>query len=103
MSIIYPLDSMKAHPSRAFPGYKSTAKRHPQKPLIITPHTLSELTGPVYGHDAIRPGDDDLTTHGKSEPLGERIVVHGYVLDEDARPVPDALVEIWQTNAAGRR
>ncbi|MFL5059326.1 MAG: protocatechuate 3,4-dioxygenase subunit beta, partial [Xanthobacteraceae bacterium] len=46
---------MKVHPSRAFPGYKSTAKRHPKKPLVIMPHTLSELTGPVYGHDAIRP------------------------------------------------
>ena len=102
MSIIYPLDSLKAHPSRSFPGYKSTAKRSPTKPLVIMPHTLSELTGPVYGHDAIRPGDNDLTTHGKGEPLGERIIVHGHVLDEDARPVPDALVEIWQTNAAGR-
>jgi protocatechuate 3,4-dioxygenase beta subunit len=103
MSIIYPVDSNNVHPSRSFPGYKSTAKRHPQKPLILMPHTMSELTGPVYGHDAIRPGDDDLTIHGKTgEPLGERIVLHGYVLDEDARPVPDALVEIWQTNAAGR-
>ncbi len=46
MSIIYPVDSNKVHPSRAFPGYKSTAKRHPQKPLILVPHTVSELTGP---------------------------------------------------------
>ena len=75
MSIVYPVDSNKVHPSRSFAGYKSTAKRHPAKPLVIVPHTLSELTGPVYGHDAIRPGDDDLTSHGKTgEPLGERIV-----------------------------
>ena len=103
MSIVYPIDSLKIHPSRSFAGYKSTAKRHPAKPLVIVPHTMSELTGPVYGNEAINPGDEDLTAHGKTgEPLGERIVLHGYVLDEDARPVPNALVEIWQTNSAGR-
>ena len=66
------------------------------------PHTLSELTGPVYGHDAIQEGDNDLTKQHKGEPLGERIIVHGHVLDEDKRPVPDTLVEIWQANACGR-
>ena len=66
------------------------------------PHTLSELTGPVYGHDAVQEGDDDLTKQHKGEPLGERIIVHGHVLDEDKRPVPDTLVEIWQANACGR-
>ena len=66
------------------------------------PHTLSELTGPVFGHDAIQEGDNDLTKQGKGEPLGERIIVHGRVLDEDKRPVPDTLVEIWQANACGR-
>ena len=65
-------------------------------------HTLSELTGPVYGHDGIVPGDNDLTGHGKGDPLGERIIVHGRVLDEDGRPVPNSLVEIWQANACGR-
>jgi protocatechuate 3,4-dioxygenase beta subunit len=66
------------------------------------PHTLSELTGPVYGHDAVQEGDNDLTRQHKGEPLGERIIVHGHVLDEDKRPVPDALVELWQANACGR-
>ena len=63
---------------------------------------MSELTGPVYGHDAVQEGDNDLTKQHKGEPLGERIIVHGHVLDEDKRPVPDTLVEIWQANACGR-
>ena len=57
------------------------------KPLIVVPHTLSELTGPVYGHNAIEDGDNDLTKMHKGEPLGERIIVHGQILDEDRRPV----------------
>ena len=63
---------------------------------------MSELTGPVYGHNAVQEGDADLTKQHKGEPLGERIIVHGHVLDEDKRPVPDTLVEIWQANACGR-
>ncbi len=103
MALVYPLESLKAHPPRPYPPYKSTVKRSPSKPLIIMPHTLSELTGPVYGHETVQPGDDDLTIHGKTgEPLGERIVVHGNVMDEDGRAVPDALVEVWQANASGR-
>jgi protocatechuate 3,4-dioxygenase beta subunit len=66
--------------------------------------TLSELTGPVYGQDSIRPLDNDLTQNAvkNGEVLGERIIVAGQVLDEDDRPVPNALVEVWQANAAGR-
>ena len=77
-------------------------KRSPQKPLIIMRHTLSELTGPVYGHETVRENDHDLTTQHTGEPLGERIIVHGHVLDEDGRGVPNTLVEIWQANACGR-
>ena len=66
-------------------------------------HTLSELTGPVYGHETVRENDHDLTTQHTGEPLGERIIVQGRVLDEDGRGrCPNALVEIWQANAAGR-
>ena len=50
----------------------------------------------------MRPGDADLTTQHKGEPIGERIIVHGHVLDEDGRGVPNALVELWQANACGR-
>ena len=102
MTLLYPLQSLAAHPPRLSPGYKSTVKRSPSKPLIPMRHTLSELTGPVYGHETVRENDHDLTLQGKGEPLGERIIVHGHVLDEDGRGVPNTLVELWQANACGR-
>ncbi len=89
-------------PAMPCEGYKSTARRWPSQPLILLPHTLSEITGPVYGHDPVAEGDNDLTRQHKGEPLGERIIVTGRVLDDGGRPVPNALVEIWQANAAGR-
>ncbi len=102
MTFFYPRESLKAFPPSFAPEYKSSVKRSPSKPLILAPHTLTELTGPVYGQDMAQPGDADLTKQHKGEPLGERIIVHGRVLYEDGRPVPHALVEIWQANAAGR-
>src|SRR6185436_14941149 len=102
MTLHYPLQSLAAHPPRLSPGYKSTVKRSPSRPLIPMRHTLSELTGPVYGHETVRANDHDLTLQGKGEPLGERIIVHGHVLDEDGRGVPNTLVELWQANACGR-
>jgi protocatechuate 3,4-dioxygenase beta subunit len=44
----------------------------------------------------------DLTRQHGGEPLGQRIIVHGRVLDATGQPLPEALVEIWQANAAGR-
>jgi protocatechuate 3,4-dioxygenase beta subunit len=84
--------------------YRSTIKRAPREPLVPLVHTLSELTGPVYGHDDVQPLDNDLTRNAvrNGEPIGERIIVTGRVLDEDNRPVPNALVEVWQANACGR-
>ena len=102
MTLVYPLQSLDAHPPRLSPGYKSTVKRSPTKPLIPMRHTLSELTGPVYGHETVRENDNDHTLQHKGEPLGERIIVHGHVLDEDGRGVPNTLVELWQANACGR-
>lgn len=102
MGIVYPLDSKKANPPLLYPDYKSTVRRAPVNPLVIIPHTLSELTGPVYGHESVREIDHDLTRQHAGEPLGERIIVHGRVLDEDGRGVPDTLIEIWQANACGR-
>ncbi len=92
------------HPPYLHADYKSTVLRSPSKPLVPLAQTLSELTGPVYGQDALGPLDDDLTKNGAvdGEPLGERIIVTGRVMDEDGRPVPNTLVEVWQTNAAGR-
>jgi len=89
-------------PEYLFPMYASTVKRAPTRPLVILPHTLSELTGPVFGYDDLRPEDHDLTGQHKGPPIGERIIVSGRVLDENARPVPHTLVEIWQANSAGR-
>ena len=83
MTLIYPRESNAAHAPRLSPEYKSTVKRAPAKPLIVMPHTLSELTGPVYGHETVREHDHDLTIQHKGEPLGERIIVHGHVRDED--------------------
>jgi protocatechuate 3,4-dioxygenase beta subunit len=93
-----------SHPPYLYPDYKSTALRGPTRLLVPLPQTLSELTGPVYGRDSVGPLDADLTRNGRSggEPLGERILVTGRVLDEDGRPQPDTLIEIWQANAAGR-
>lgn len=91
-------------PPYLHPPYASTVKRAPQKPLIPLPQTLSELTAPVYGTDDIHPLDNDLTRNAakNGEPIGERIIVTGRVLDEYNRPVPNALVEVWQANACGR-
>jgi protocatechuate 3,4-dioxygenase beta subunit len=102
MTLVYPVQSLAAHPPRLSPAYKSTVKRSPSKPLIPMRHTLSELTGPAYGHETVRENDHDLTVQGKAEPIGERIIVHGHVLDEDGRGVPNTLVELWQANACGR-
>ncbi|HEX9926187.1 MAG TPA: protocatechuate 3,4-dioxygenase subunit beta [Anaerolineae bacterium] len=84
--------------------YQSTIKRVPREPLVPLVHTLSELTGPVYGHEDIHELDNDLTRNAvrNGEPIGERIIVTGRVLDEDNRPAPNALVEVWQANACGR-
>jgi protocatechuate 3,4-dioxygenase, beta subunit len=89
-------------PPYLYPDYKATCLRAPERPLTILPHTLSEITGPVYGHGRVGPLDHDLTRQHAGEPLGERIIVTGRVLDSDGRPVRGSLVEIWQANAAGR-
>jgi protocatechuate 3,4-dioxygenase beta subunit len=85
-----------------YPGYRSTRWRAPGRTLSTLPEELHSLHGPVFGEDAVEEGDGDLTRQHDGEPLGERIVVHGRVLGDDGRPVPGALVEVWQANAAGR-
>jgi protocatechuate 3,4-dioxygenase beta subunit len=102
MATVYDDASLSAHPNYLSPDYASTRKRSPSKPTIMIPHTMTELTGPVYGHNRIEASESDLTRQHAGEPLGERIIVSGRVLDEDGRPVPYTLVEIWQCNAAGR-
>ncbi|HET6181021.1 MAG TPA: protocatechuate 3,4-dioxygenase subunit beta [Candidatus Sulfotelmatobacter sp.] len=82
--------------------YVSSVKRAPLRPPVRIPYTLSEITGPSFGSEIITPGAYDLTQQHSGEPLGERIIVGGRVLDEDNRPLANTLVEIWQANAAGR-
>ena len=89
-------------PDYVYPPYASTVKRSPSQPLVMLPQTLSEITGPLFGHDLIHANDFDLTKQHAADPIGERIVVGGRVLDGNAKPVANTLVEIWQANAAGR-
>jgi protocatechuate 3,4-dioxygenase beta subunit len=89
-------------PPLNYPRYVSTQLRFPSRPLIRLPESLSDLNAPVYGWWPIGEADTDLTRHHASEPQGERIIVAGRLLDEDARPIPGALIELWQANAAGR-
>ena len=98
----YPRPEQDDQPPFLYPPYTSTVRRAPAKPLIQLPHTLSELTGPLYGHNPIGETDNDLTRQHPGEPIGERIIVAGQVMDEDGRPVPRTLIELWQCNAAGR-
>src|SRR5262249_51637331 len=99
---IFPRPNSIDRPERPYPPYESTVRRTPALPLIQLPHTVTELTGPLFGHGPIGETDNDLTRQHPGEPLGERIIVAGRVLDEDGRPVPRTLIEFWQCNAAGR-
>ena len=89
-------------PQYIYPEYRSTQLRGPKKPLVILPDTLSELTGPAFGEDTVSDVDADLTLGHAGEPLGERIIVSGRLLERDGRPIRGALIEVWQANAAGR-
>jgi protocatechuate 3,4-dioxygenase, beta subunit len=94
-------------PPYLYPEYQSTRKRAPKRAPIPVEHTLSEATGPDFADGWAGPDNTDLTRqhHGephRGEPIGERIIVTGRVLDEDGAPVPNTLLEIWQANAAGR-
>jgi protocatechuate 3,4-dioxygenase beta subunit len=85
-----------------YPGYRSTKWRAPGRPLAPMPEELHALAGPVFGEDVLGAGDGDLTRQHGGEPLGERIIVHGRLLGDDGRPIRNALIEVWQANAAGR-
>ncbi len=93
------------HPSPLTPSYRSSVLRAPAHARISFENSLSEITGPVFGQGLLGPADNDLTINyaqpGQSA-IGERIIVHGRLLDEDARPVSSALLEFWQANAGGR-
>lgn len=92
----------RSHPPRGFAPYRSSVLRHPMHPLVrVNPEEI-ELISPVYGHADVAANEADLTIQHSGEPLGERIVVTGRVLDGDGRPVQNQLVEVWQANSGGR-
>jgi protocatechuate 3,4-dioxygenase beta subunit len=89
-------------PTHLHASYLSSTKRAPTLPLIEIPQTLSEVTGPFAGRVQELPGECDMTLKPGGEAQGQRIVVSGRVLDENGRPVPHTLIEVWQANASGR-
>ena len=93
------------HPPAFTPLYKTSVLRSPQRAPISFGNTMSEMTGPAFGHGMLGELDNDLILNfakpGEAA-IGPRIIVHGRVLDETARPVPGVLVEFWQANASGR-
>lgn len=90
-------------PPYLHPDYRSTVLRAPSRPLVRLPEEwFHRAPGPAFGRIAVAPGDHDLTRQHVGEPLGERIIITGRVLDGDGRPVRRTLVEIWQANSAGR-
>jgi protocatechuate 3,4-dioxygenase beta subunit len=97
-----PARNQETDPPYLYPGYTSTVLRAPSQPLAIPPGALDMRTGPVFGPERVRTTDADLTAQHAGEPIGERIIVSGRVLDSGGRPVRDGLIEIWQANAAGR-
>jgi protocatechuate 3,4-dioxygenase, beta subunit len=98
----YRRDDEEVDPPYLYPDYVATRTRAPRRPLVPLPHTLSEITGPVYGHEDVGALDHDLTRQHDGEPTGERMILHGRVLDGDKRPVRNTLIEVWQANSAGR-
>src|SRR5690606_11697776 len=83
------------HPPAFTPQYKTSILRSPRFPLLSLDNTLSEMTGPMFGHDMLGPFDNDLIRNfaRTGDPIGQRIIVYGRVLDENARPVQGALLE----------
>jgi protocatechuate 3,4-dioxygenase beta subunit len=92
------------HPPAFTPNYKTSVLRSPRIPLWSLQNSLSEVTGPTFRRDELGPLDHDLILNyaKDGEPIGERIIVHGHVRDENGRGVPNTLVEVWQANAGGR-
>src|SRR4051812_11803011 len=89
-------------PPYDYPEYGSTRHRAPREELLKLPAGTLDAAGPLVPRGFVRDGDNDLTIHGKSKPLGEKMVLAGRLLDESGRPIRDSLVEIWQANASGR-
>jgi protocatechuate 3,4-dioxygenase beta subunit len=100
--VVYRRDDASVDPPNDFPDYRGTILRAPMQPLTVMRRSLTELTGPLLGEGRVGEHDHDLTVQHGGEAQGQRIIVHGRVLDGDGRPIRDALVEVWQANAGGR-
>jgi protocatechuate 3,4-dioxygenase beta subunit len=92
----------EGQPPSLHPPYRSTVLRAPRQPLVRIPQTLTETTGPADWDALMGTAMADLTGQHAAEPIGQRIIVAGRVLDGSGRPVPRTVIEIWQANAAGR-
>jgi len=93
-----------SHPPALAPGYKTTVLRSPQRPLVPLDQSIGEITAPVFAATELGALDNDLIRNFATSglPIGERVLVHGYVHDENGLPVRNALIEVWQANAGGR-
>ena len=98
----YRRDANPVDPPYLFPAYETTQLRAPNRPLILLPQSMTELTGPLLGPGRVQPIDADLTRQHAGEPQGQRIIVTGRVVDSDGRAVRRSLIEVWQANAGGR-
>jgi protocatechuate 3,4-dioxygenase beta subunit len=102
--LIKPRD-LNGHPPPLAPDYRSTHSRAPQHARLHYAPTMTEMTGPVFGHNMLGPNDDDLIVNyadAEKSAIGPRIIVHGTLRDEDGRPIVGKLIEVWQANAGGR-
>ncbi len=93
-----------SQPPFIYPPYTSTPKRGPSQALVAVPGGMHNWAAPVYGSGDLGPLDHDLTRNGRrnGEPIGERMVLTGRVLDDEGKPIANTLIEIWQANACGR-
>lgn len=95
-------DPIDVDPPYDYAAYKSTVLRSPRQPPIrIAPHPL-ETAGPAFPRSFVKDAEADLTTWGKSAPLGEKMILVGRVIDEEGKPVRNSLLELWQCNSSGR-
>jgi protocatechuate 3,4-dioxygenase beta subunit len=93
-----------SHSPNQYPPYNSSVIRAPSKESLIVPQTITETTGPQFDASVLREFDNDLTKNGikTGDPIGERLIVSGRVLDEDGTPLSNTMVELWQANSTGR-
>ena len=101
---LYPRDKT-LHPKALTPDYKPSLLRSPKRALVPVNTTMSEISGPVFGPNILGEFDSDLTKNycsGEQMAIGEQIIVHGKVFDENSKTIPNVLIEVWQANAGGR-